>query len=39
MTAFFKNKAIGQVDKILLNGKTLTRQDILELLKLSKDKK
>lgn len=33
MTGFNKKKAVGQVDMILVDGKELTRADIVELMK------
>ncbi len=33
MTGFFKGRAIGQVDTVLINGKPYTDKEIRELLK------
>lgn len=33
MTAFFKNRAVGQIDKVLHNGKEYTVKEIIELIK------
>ena len=33
MTVFFKEKAIGQADKILINGKEFTEKQIKEVLR------
>ena len=33
MTAFFKGKATGQVDKVLINGKEYTDKELKEIIK------
>lgn len=33
MTAFFKGKAIGQVDVILIDGKSYKREDFIKMIK------
>jgi len=33
MTGFLKGKAVGQVDKILVNGKPYTEEEIKEIIK------
>ena len=33
MTAFFKGRAVSQVDKLLINGKEYTEKQIKDLIK------
>lgn len=33
MTAFFKGKAVGQVDKVLIDGKEYTEEQIKQMTK------
>jgi len=33
MTGFLKSKAIGQIDKVLVDGKTYTDKQLKELIK------
>jgi hypothetical protein len=36
MTGFLKGRAVGQVDKLLIDGKEYTREDIFKMIKNSK---
>jgi len=36
MTGFLKGRAVSQVDKLLIDGKEYTREDILKMIKNSK---
>ena len=38
MTAYFKDRAIGQIDKVLSNGKTYTAKQIKWLIEAYGDK-
>ncbi len=39
MTAYLNGKAVTKTDKILIEGRELTRKDIIELLKKCEEKK
>lgn len=38
MTVFFKGKAIGQADTVLINGKTFTDKELKDIIQKNKEK-